>query len=175
MYLEYWTEDVVANMGNLSPEVDHTREYPTPYHFLLYDIVWTQRRWIEAASQIDPELESVQIERINLEYEGIAKSAVISMATCLRTIVESPNISGQYKGYIFDVVTRGYADVVEHGTVRLAEVYELAILEGGKAHRDYEPYRRGILQALEHADQGQHILGPGQQLMRRLQERLRQE
>ena len=75
----------------------------------------------------------MRIDAVNLEWEGIAKSSVISLAMCLRAILESPGISGKFKGYILNVVGRGYIEVAEGGKhPRLAAVYKLAVLEGGQ-------------------------------------------
>ena len=39
---EYWTDRIVQNMASLDPDVDLSREYQTPYHYLLYEIFTTQ-------------------------------------------------------------------------------------------------------------------------------------
>ena len=88
MYFEYWVTYIVHNMEALDVDVDLTREWPTPYHFLLYDLFDRQRDWITAAASLDRSLASVQ-----LKDGTIASEAIDTLAKSLRTALTAPHFT----------------------------------------------------------------------------------
>jgi hypothetical protein len=177
MYLEFWTDHIVDNMHDLPPGVELEREFPTPYHYMLYEIISTQKAWLNTSVELDQTLASVQVKSVDLKAEGVAKTAAISIGRCLRAVVVSPHITRRFKSYILEVVLNGYDIVGQDESRPLARVYSLAVLEGGYESRDYEPYRQGLLQALEILDEEvyrSYMQESGEQLLERLRERLTQ-
>ena len=118
---------ILANMVDLE-RVDHTREFPTPYHYLLYDIFATMVRLIEDSARIDQGLQSAQIDRIDMTHDTISKSAVITMGRCLRSVLESPNVTVEFKAYTLHMVLRRCEDALERDDLR--ELYEMAVTQG---------------------------------------------
>ena len=113
MYWDDCTESIVSNMRNLG-KVDHSREFPSPYHYLLYSIFATISYWIEDSTRLKPSLESVRIDKIDIEPGNVAKSAVISLGTCLNRVVSSSNVTPEFKGYLLTMVLSRYEDVAKH-------------------------------------------------------------
>ena len=127
MYWEDCVEQIAANMADLQ-RVDNTLEFPTPYHNLLYEVFATIGSWIEESTEIDQTLGSVQIDHVNLKPGTIAKSAVITYGRCLRSVIESRNVTVEFKAYILDMVLYRYEQVV--GRADLKQLYEIAVPQG---------------------------------------------
>lgn len=162
MYLGSWTEGIVANMGNLDAGVDHTREFPTGYHFLLYEIFASLDRWLDDAADIDQTLASVKIDKMNMMPDTIAKSAIITTGTYIRHVLESENIRPEFKGYLLGIVLRHFETVAARNDMKI--LYERAILEGGQRFGDADDYHRGLHQALSHVDRLSLYREPGNEL-----------
>jgi hypothetical protein len=171
MYLEYWTEGIVRNMTALGPEVDLSREWPTPYHFMLYTLFTTQIDWLQRSSRLDQTLKSVLVEGVDLEYGSIAKSAAISMGACVRIVTESPNITPQFKGYLLGVAARGYEQIIEKRRDMLARVYALAIVEGGgNPYQGLDGFRVGLAKGLPFVDRDSLYMSPAADLIKMLRQ-----
>jgi hypothetical protein len=163
-WLMYWEDCVDLILGNMAAleRVDHTREFPTPYHYLLYEIFATIGNWIEAAARIDQNLESVQIDHIDMMHDTIAKSAVISFGHCLRAVLESPNVTIGFKAYILHMVLHRYEHVAEREDLR--KLYEMAVLKGGGKYGDIEEYYFAMRQTLPAVDRNRLYLEPANDL-----------
>lgn len=172
MYLEYWAQRIVENMADPGPDIDQSREWPTPYHYLLYELFSTQQDWIATAAELDQNLESVVVKKVDLEYGSIAKSATLSLGACLRIVVESEHIAPTFKGYLLGVVAHGFARVVEQERDKLAGMYERAVVNGGTQHRDLSRFRSGLLQAIAHVDDDSRYMSPAADLIKALSQSL---
>jgi len=170
MYFEWWTDAIIANMRNVQG-LDHNREFPSPYHYLLYSMIGTMQDWIRAAGNFEPTRAAVKVDEVNLNHDTIAKSAAISIAVCFRAIVETPNISERFKGYIADVVVKGYGDTKPEKNTNLARVYEYALCEGGKAYGNKASYHQALLRTFPQMDETSHYGEPGHDLLSRLKRR----
>lgn len=170
MYLESWTEGIVANMGNLDAGVDHTREFPTGYHFLLYEIFASLDGWLDDATNIDQTLDSVKIDKMNMMPDTIAKSAIITTGTCIRHVLESDNVRPEFTGYLLGIVLRHFETVADRNDMK--SLYERAILDGGQRFGDAEDYHRGLHHALPHVDRLSLYGEPGNELYETLVSRI---
>ena len=150
MYLGSWTQEIVANMADLDAGVDHTREFPTGYHYLLYEIFSSLDGWLDDAKDLDETVDSVKIDKMSMTPDTILKSAIITTGTCLRHVLESENVRPEFKGYLLGIVLRHCEAVARRDDAKI--LYERAILEGGQRFGDLDDYIRGLYQALPHVD-----------------------
>ena len=166
MYTEYWVQGIVKNMSSLEPDVDLSREHPTPYHYLLYEIVSTQCKWLEMAGKVDEHLPSVNLKVSSSgDHGSIAQSTALSIGRSFRAIVESDNLTPAFKGYMLDVVTYAYSNVSNSGRHELLKRYEWALRKGGASHLDQDSYRLGLAQALGTVNDLEHRLDAGGPLL----------
>jgi len=166
MYFESWTKGILRNLADLDTDVDHTREFPTGYHFLLWEMFWTMEGWIEDSTQIDQGLKSVKIDKVNMMPGSIAKSAIITTGTCIRLVVESDNVRPEFKGYLLQGVLRRYENVV--GNAEMKALYERAVLEGGQRFGSVDAYHHGLCQSIPHVDHLSLYGEPGRDLLETL-------
>jgi hypothetical protein len=169
MYFETWVKRIVANMADLT-RVDHTREFPTPYHFLLYQLFATMGHWIQDSVDLDRSVESVKIEQIDMEHGSIAKSAVISFGRCLRSVLETSNLTPEFKVYILDMVLHRYKYAVKHDDLK--QLYDLAMLNGGSRPEDLAGYHEALRRTLADVDRSELYMEPGEELYELIEERL---
>jgi hypothetical protein len=163
-WLMYWAdcvEIIVGNMADLEG-VDHTREFPTPYHYLLYEIFAMIEGWIKASARIDQTLQSVQIDTLDMKPGSIAKSAIISLGRCLRQVLESPNVTVDFKAYILEIVLHQYENVVARQDLR--KLYEMAVLNGGDKYGPVVEYFAALQQTLPAVDRNRLYCRPGNDL-----------
>jgi hypothetical protein len=121
------------------------------------------------SAEVDQALESVLVDNVDLEWGSIAKSAAISMGGCLRIVVESTDITPQFKGYLLDVVAHGYGQIVELRRDALVRMYALAIVEGGTRYRNLDQFRLGLAQALPFVDADSKYMSPAADLIEMLE------
>ena len=161
MIWEDCVEQIVSNMSSLE-RVDHTRELPTPYHYLLYEVFAAFGNWIEDGTRVDQALDSVAIERGDMQAEAVLKSAVISLAHMLRTVLESPNVTLEFKARVLRWVLEWY----EHAIKRedLKQLYEMAVLKGGQRFGRNDSYYAALRETLPEVDQTRLYGEPGSHL-----------
>jgi hypothetical protein len=171
MLTEGWAERIVGNLSNLGPDVIQTAEFPTPYHYLLYAIIHTQRSWLITAASLPLELQSVHIENVDLEHGNIAKSGAMALGATLRTVLESGNLTPKFKAYMLDVVAHGYTEVAKSDNTKLTAMYRVAVCAGGRKPYSDGLFLRGIGEALHDFATDRHYGRPGDDLLEDLRKR----
>jgi hypothetical protein len=149
MYWEGAVEDMTKNLAELKG-VNLEREFPTGYHYLMYEVFHTIGSWIVESARLDPKLDSVKIDYITMSPGTIAKSAVIAYGRCLRAVVESSNLTVRFKAYIFDIVLHRYGELGERDDMR--KLYEMSVLKGGNKYGPVEPYHAALRDVLPSVD-----------------------
>lgn len=168
MYLATWTKEIVGNMGNLDPSVDDTREFPTGYHFLLYDILTSLNGWLDDSIHMDQALASVRIEAVDMRPDNVVKAAIITTGTCIRHVLESAHVKREFKGYLLGVVLGHFSTVA--GRPDAKTLYERAVLNGGQRYGSPDDYHRGVQEALPHVNRLSLYGDPGNELFESLAE-----
>jgi hypothetical protein len=166
MYWENCVEEIVANMADLD-RIDETAEFPTAYHYLLYEIFAAFGNWIEDATTLDENLESVKIDRVDLMPGAIAKSAVVTLAHMLRTVLESRNVNMQFKARALVRVLEWYKEAVKREDLK--DVYRLALERGGQRFGAVDPYHDALRRTIPEIDRTRLFAEPGEELLERLE------
>jgi hypothetical protein len=158
MWLYYFPPIVERIVRNLNPDtstVDLSDEWPTPYHYLLYELFSAMIDWIEAAGDVPPDQENVVLkyETVDHENENVPKSAIIALGDCLRHVMPASNLDGRFKAYLLTVVLRSYFDLVQNPAMRpLSRVLRDVIVQGGRGHKDAKEYSVNLWATLNRVD-----------------------
>jgi hypothetical protein len=138
MWLYYFRTIVEKILRNLSPNpntVELCREFPTPYHFLLYSIFHTLRQWIETAADLPPEQENIILNSEMLTHQengNIPKSAIIALGECLRHVMLAQSVDERFKSYLLSMVLQNYFNLLKKPMMqKFARVLLTAIVKGG--------------------------------------------
>ncbi len=107
MWLYYFPSITEQIVKNLQPhaEVDLDGEWPTPYHYLLYDIVKTLCNWVEELEEVPSSQENVVLENTDVRHQNnnIPKSAILALGQCFRKLLLSKKLEQGFKGYLVEI------------------------------------------------------------------------
>jgi hypothetical protein len=100
-YFPHFVDKIIRNII-LIPNVDFDREWPTPYHYLLYTIVSVMCDWIEATKGIPIDQPNIVLSNTRIDHENgnIPKSTIIALGQIVYSIIKTRNIDLKFKTYI---------------------------------------------------------------------------
>ncbi|WP_439644089.1 hypothetical protein [Gemmatimonas sp.] len=156
-YFPTFTDRILANMTSRA-DVNYEREWPTPYHLLLYRLFSAIRSWVEEAALLSERDPAVSHVAVNLAHDNasIPKSAVIALGQCLRRLLLAPQVTPRFKTYIVESLLHDLQRMMgnPHAT-SLTHAMAATIARGGE--RGFgEPsatgYRDRLITALEDVD-----------------------
>lgn len=111
MWLHYFRHFAVKILKKMSvlPDESEYREWPTPFHYLLYRLVSITTDWAEQCARID-DSEVPEDTRIadGFDRHFISKEATKALGEMLQNIIPSDKISTSFKKYLLEVVIRSY-------------------------------------------------------------------
>ncbi len=106
-YLPHITSKIIRNLSP-KPNVDLDREWPTPYHCLLYEIVAALDDWISAVENVSINQSNIVLknERIDHENGNIPKSAILAMGQVFYDVIETDSLDIKFKSYLLGIALR---------------------------------------------------------------------
>ena len=112
-YFPHFSERIVRNLNPNDKVVDLTDEWPTKYHYALYEIVSTLCDWITMVEHIDPTQENVKLESTAADHENgnIPKSSMLALGQVTRDVLSSDKFTDSFKNYISSMAFRSYFDL----------------------------------------------------------------
>ena len=115
MWLYYYghvTERICENFEN-TENTDESDEFPNRYGYILDEIIWKQRRWIEAAKHDTDDLE-LRLEHADSRHENgdIIKSSLRCLSRCSRVILTTDEIPSRFKRKIARGVYLPYFELI---------------------------------------------------------------
>ena len=133
-YFYHFTEEILKNVDR-EAEIDLNTEWPTPYHYLIYQLFSILEDWVRTVVDYDLsiEQENVKLERAGATHENgnIIKSAMLCYGNCLNKLFCSPKINDKFKTYIADMAFRLYFDIAANEKLSLYKTAFANILKSG--------------------------------------------
>ena len=116
MWLYYYPCFVERIVRNLSPNEklsDPHDEWPTKYHYALYEITSCLCKWVSSVDHIPLNQENVVLGTTSADHENgnIPKSSMLALGQITEHILTSVIITDICKQYIMDIVYQGYFDL----------------------------------------------------------------
>lgn len=128
MWLYYFTHFTEKILESLNPDqqVDLDKEWPTVFHYFLYQIVTIQLDWLKEYNNVEDK-EFLSVTNLSLSHDNgsITKSTVLSLADTICTIIKSKKITDKFKIYLIEIVAR-YIETTKHNK-NYTEINELLI------------------------------------------------
>ncbi|MAF15291.1 MAG: hypothetical protein CMG93_04860 [Marinomonas sp.] len=159
MWLYYFPHFVDRILRNLAPNeklVDPYAEWPTKYHYALYEITSCLCKWIEAVDRIPLEQDNVVLKSTlaNHENGNIPKSSMLALGQIVKQILVSDVVADRFKKYITDMVYRRYFELRKvDATKPYAEALINCIRCGGFSMGQTSPdYTQYLLDAFDDFD-----------------------
>ncbi|SBS35879.1 hypothetical protein MAQ5080_03297 [Marinomonas aquimarina] len=133
-YYSYFANRIIRNLSPNEKLVDHFSEWPTRYHYIIYEMVSNLCNWIESVDHIPLKQENVRLESTShaIEDGNIPKSSMLALSQIVKDILLSDKFSFKFKLYIMDMVYRVY--------------FYLRVFEASK------PYAEALRNCLRNAD-----------------------
>lgn len=177
MWLYYFTHFVERIVRNLDPNeklVDFHAEWPTKYHYALYEITDCLCKWASAVGHLPLDQDNVALETTSAHYENgnIPKSSMLALGQITKQILVTDALSDRFKKYIIDIVYRRYFELRKvAATQPYADALMNSIQCGGfsMGETSYE-YAQYLLDAFEEFDRIPYEIHLSDELRRRLQE-----
>ncbi|WP_150636721.1 hypothetical protein [Pseudomonas fluorescens] len=154
-YFTHFTDKILKQLRDQEPTDSH-HEWPTPFHFLLYEIVTITSDWVE--DFIDVKSGSIAEHLRNqqdFDSQYISKQAADALGRIVQSILVSPKIDDRFKGYVLEISLERYkrfqnrkdANTVAHAFIN-AMIF-------GDAYTTKKVYRRELHRAFQDLD---HVL-----------------
>lgn len=169
-YFTYITDRICRNYRLDPQKTDPNDEFPTPYSFILYEIVTTLRNWIQKVKHLPDNQENAVLVNEGLEHENgnPIKSSILVIGECLRTILVTENLPPRLKNYLGSIVLNLYFDFMRQENLsRYAVVIREVLVVGGLYERSGEEsvYLGQIILTLVRNDNTPHSNDDVSQLM----------
>jgi hypothetical protein len=129
-YAPLFVEQIVQNLEP-TPRVDLAREWPTPYHYFLYECIHSLCDWVTIVQDIEVDQENIEVKSTSLDHENgnIPKSSALALGQALRYILHSPKITPRFKAYLLGVSLRVLNDLdgnARHNSLRRVVISSIA-------------------------------------------------
>jgi hypothetical protein len=154
-YYTYFAKHIIQNIVPKENIANHHEEWPTKYHYALYEMVSCLCKWISCVDHIlltnEYKLLEASKDSNNLI---IQKSSMLTLGQVLKYILNSPKVSDDFKQYIMNVV---YAKYFELRSIDKAKKYSDMFLDairyGGNDYSEFsDPYNNILLDTFEEFD-----------------------
>lgn len=110
-YFTHFTANILEQMREASPD-DENHEWPTPFYYLLYEIVSIASNWIEDCTNVKVSDIPVAIrEEDGFDIFYISKQATTALGLIVQDIVQSSKVAGRFKDYLLEIVLRRYKHI----------------------------------------------------------------
>lgn len=105
-YFSHFVPRIIRNYIPRDPERADDFEFPTRYELLLHQMFSTMRDWVNSVRLVPADQENVRLRNRTADHENgnIPKSAIKTMAFCLRDLLLSEKISAKLKESVIHMV-----------------------------------------------------------------------
>ena len=154
-YFTHFTTKILDQMREASPDDEH-HEWPTPFYYLLYEIVSIASNWVDDCVEVKTSNipESIR-EQQGFDLFYISKQATMALGSIVQDIVQSSKIADHFKGYVLEIVLRRYKRI-EHDpqTAQVANNLVASLTVGADFPTNME-YRYALKEVFDRLD---HVL-----------------
>jgi hypothetical protein len=107
-YFTHFTDRILKQLRDQQPSDSH-HEWPTPFHFLLYEIVTITSDWVEDCIDVKPESIDEQVHKEEgFDSQYISKQAADALGRIVQSILVSPKLDDRFKGYMLEICLERY-------------------------------------------------------------------
>ncbi|MBZ0094751.1 MAG: hypothetical protein K8H75_05115 [Sulfuricella sp.] len=154
-YFTHFTTSILEQMREASPD-DENHEWPTPFYYLLYEIVRIASNWVDDCVEV----KIADIPKSIREQQGfdlfyISRQATIALGSIVQDIVQSSKIADRFKDYVLEIALRRYKHI-EHDpqTAQVANDLVTSLTVGTDFPTNIE-YRYALKEVFDRLD---HVL-----------------
>ena len=152
-YFPHFTDKILKQLRDQQPD-DTNSEWPTPFHYLIYQIVTITSNWIDDCIEVDGSLISKHLsETEDFDSQFIPKQATQALGDITQKILLSPKINDQFKIYSLEIGLRKLKRLQSHkdATMVAQEFVSSMISVNGYAKDGYKQELYRIFGKLDHS------------------------
>lgn len=123
LWLFYFTHFTDGILNSLRPYEgnDENYEFPSPFHYLLYQVVSITGNWVEDCIEVDVDAISPEVRRRpDFDPCYISEQAANALGTIIQSIIQSSKLGDRFNRYMLETVLTKYRRI--KGNARGAEV-----------------------------------------------------
>lgn len=152
-YFTHFTDKILKRLRDQQPD-DSSHEWPTPFHFLLYEMVSITSNWIFDCVEVNVSLIKDQIINTpGFDSHYISKQAAKALGTITQIILISSKIDDRFKGGVLEISLRRLQriqNIKEAASVTQAFINSI-IFRDGYVKEGYHQELYRVYQRLDHA------------------------
>lgn len=152
-YFPHFTGKILNQLRDWEPG-DANCEWPTPFHYLIYQIVTINSNWVADCIEVDESLISKQVaSEPNFDSQYVPKQAIEALGTITQKILLSPKIDDRFKSNVLEIALgkfKRFKDRKEAATV-VQEFIDSMILGNGYVREGYRKELYRIFRTLDHS------------------------
>lgn len=124
-YFTHFTDAILEQLRDAAPD-DGNHEFPTPFHYLLYQIVSIASNWVDDCLEVDVAVIDKDVtEKPDFDVYYIPEKATDALGTIVQSIISSPKIDDRFKHYMLEISLSRYKRI--KNTQRVAVVAQIFI------------------------------------------------
>lgn len=152
LYVTRTLVDTLLQELRPTAEVNLTREWPTPTHYLLYECVSLLVDLVVIWRDRPADLPAKKLAEVDEGLPRILSAHAIDvLASVMYELLQSKKLDAKFKGYILEVWWRAYWPKYKSAWAYSGAILERLVRGGGLQGSDMK-HRDGLEEALEHVD-----------------------
>jgi hypothetical protein len=152
-YFTHFTDKLLKQLRDQQPG-DSNHEWPTPFHYLLYQVVTITSNWIDDCIEVKETLISELVKKEQgFDSQYIPKEAADALGTITQSILLSPKIDDRFKGYMLEISLgrfKRFQSRKDAATVAHAFINSLIYGNGYPTKKGYRQELHRIYKNLDH-------------------------
>ncbi|AZD54282.1 hypothetical protein C4K19_2495 [Pseudomonas chlororaphis subsp. aurantiaca] len=152
-YFTHFTDKILKKLRDQQPD-DSNYEWPTPFHFLIYEIVTITSNWIDDCIESkEPLISEPTNKEQNFDSQYISKEATNALGSIIQSILLSPKIDDRFKGYMLEISLDRFKRLQKRkDTAPVARAFIKSIILGEElsTKQDYRRELHRIYERLDH-------------------------
>jgi hypothetical protein len=131
-YLESFSKNIIGSMKP-TKDTDLSLEWPTPFHYLLYQVVDLLIQWLKAVEYLNKVASNAKVdENPKTHHSSIPQSTAICLGRVIWQIFDSLEITNEFKKNMLEKVLRFISEHHQSESMAsLCKLIENAIIQRG--------------------------------------------
>lgn len=152
-YFTHFGSKIISAMRDIEPD-DENHEFPTPFYYLLYQIISITSNWTADGLNIKKnDLPEKNKEQDELDHLYISKQAVDALGTIIQDIIQSPKIAWRFKKYSLSIALKRYKTISHNkfsGQLEMEFINSIILGKHIKTKNEYRKKLSRLFNALDH-------------------------
>lgn len=152
-YFTHFTDAILKQLREVAPD-DGNHEFPTPFHYFLYQIVSITSNWVDDCLEVDVAMIDKDVsEKPDFDIYYISEQATNALGIIVQSIISSSKIDDRFKHYTLEISLNRYKRIkTTQRVVVVAQSFIKSLIYGLDlpTKLDYRHELRRVFKQLDH-------------------------